>query len=195
MTSEFTRARPRDGATDAVLIRDARPGDAPLIRDLFVAMTAMSRARRFGGARGGLSLAESAAMARGGASGAGLIALESGAPSRAVGLARYEREPGKTSAELAVAVLDGWQGRGVGTQLLARLAVRARADGIDSLWALVHPDNGAMMHVLLEAGGMVTDHYGADGTVIVLRIGDREAGSPPAVEPPTRLVHHKTVGL
>ena len=47
--------------------------------------------------------------------------------SKSVGVARYVRDPERRdSAEIAVAVLEQWQGQGVGKALVRRLAERAR---------------------------------------------------------------------
>jgi RimJ/RimL family protein N-acetyltransferase len=70
-----------------------------------------------------------------------------------VGVARYVRNGERLdSAEVAVAVADHWQGRGVGTELLHRLADRAREEGIARFTALVLADNEAMMHLLDDLG-------------------------------------------
>src|SRR3954447_25475799 len=48
-----------------------------------------------------------------------------------VGVARYDRLPDSTDAEVAFVVSDQWQGTGVGTLLLDHLASRARSEGIE----------------------------------------------------------------
>jgi L-amino acid N-acyltransferase YncA len=70
-----------------------------------------------------------------------------------VGVARYVRSTADRSvAELAVAVVDDWQGRGVGSRLTAALADRARAEGIRSFTALVLADNELMLNLLADLG-------------------------------------------
>ena len=54
----------------------------------------------------------------------------------------------RTAAEIAVTVVDDWQGRGLGTELLTRLSSRARAEGIHRFTALVAQDNMAMAGLL-----------------------------------------------
>src|ERR1039457_3339926 len=59
-----------------------------------------------------------------------------------VGVARYIRlKTDPCVAELAVTVVDDWQGQGVGGRLTEELADRARAEGITSFTALVLADN------------------------------------------------------
>ena len=52
------------------------------------------------------------------------------------------------AAEIAVTIVDDWQGRGLGTELLARLSGRARSEGIHRFTALVADDNTAMAGLL-----------------------------------------------
>jgi RimJ/RimL family protein N-acetyltransferase len=66
------------------------------------------------------------------------------ADGRGVGIARYVRDArDPQAAEIAVTIVDDWQGRGLGTELLARLADRARCEGIRRFTALVSADNAA----------------------------------------------------
>jgi GNAT superfamily N-acetyltransferase len=58
-----------------------------------------------------------------------------------VGVARYIRSDVPTEAEVAVTVIDDWQGRGAATALLDRLVVRARDEGIRHFLALVLSEN------------------------------------------------------
>ena len=62
------------------------------------------------------------------------------------------------SAEVAFEVADAWQGRGVGTILLGAVAERAAAEGIDTLTAIVLPENHAMIHVFRDSGFPVQVH-------------------------------------
>jgi RimJ/RimL family protein N-acetyltransferase len=70
-----------------------------------------------------------------------------------VGVARYVRlddDPGR--AEVAVTVADEWQGRGLGTILLHRLAPLARAAGIESVFGVCLSGNQDMQQLLRELG-------------------------------------------
>ena len=88
-------------------------------------------------------------------------------------MARYVRDTGDPhAAEIAVTVVDDWQGRGsgteifhalksvlkgrgLGTELLARLSGRARAAGIHRFTALVSADNQAAAGLMRGARGDV----------------------------------------
>jgi acetyl coenzyme A synthetase (ADP forming)-like protein len=80
----------------------------------------------------------------------GIVAV-AGAHDEIVGHAMYVAiEPGK--AELALAVADAYQGRGLGTILLGQLAEAASLAGIQVLEAVVRPENHRMLEVLRESG-------------------------------------------
>ena len=66
-----------------------------------------------------------------------------------MGVAWYVRHANDPqTAEIAVTVVDAWQSRGLGTELLAKLADRARAEGIHRFTALVAADNAAVAGLL-----------------------------------------------
>jgi RimJ/RimL family protein N-acetyltransferase/predicted CoA-binding protein len=71
---------------------------------------------------------------------------------RIVAVAEFMRLRDETSAEVAFAVTDELQGRGVGTRLLEQLASRAAATGIERFVAQVLPENAAMLGVFRDAG-------------------------------------------
>jgi RimJ/RimL family protein N-acetyltransferase len=72
---------------------------------------------------------------------------------RSVGVARYVRDnERRDSAEIAISVLETWQGRGVGKALLHCLAARAREEGICRFTAIMLADNRPMRHVLADLG-------------------------------------------
>jgi acetyl coenzyme A synthetase (ADP forming)-like protein len=73
-----------------------------------------------------------------------------------VGVGRYIVD-GKGSAEVAFAVTDEYQGRGIGTILLEHLAAIARAAGIERLVAHVMADNKPMMRVFEDSGFVVEE--------------------------------------
>jgi len=71
---------------------------------------------------------------------------------RIVALASWARLRDPAAAEVAFAVSDALQGRGLGTRLLEQLAARAGSVGIESFLAEVMPENRAMLDVFEHAG-------------------------------------------
>ena len=77
---------------------------------------------------------------------------------------RAPRDPG--TAEVAFAVADAHQGRGVGTRLLEQLAVLPPRAGIERFVAEVLPENRPMLGVFADAGFTISRQL-ADGEVEV----------------------------
>ncbi len=148
---------------EEVLVRPIAPTDAPALQRGLEHLSPRSRHRRFlGTPRIGPSELRyltdvdhrdhEALGAADPATGAGL------------GIARYIRDPGTDSAEVAVTVEDAWQGRGLGTALLTRLAARARAAGIRRFTGLVLAENAPMLALMAKLGDAESTQVG-DGTV------------------------------
>lgn len=74
-----------------------------------------------------------------------------GPPEQIVGHAVFAAAGGE-EAEVAFAVADGYQGRGLGTILLGRLAEIAAAQGIRPFVAFVLFESRAMLNVFRESG-------------------------------------------
>jgi RimJ/RimL family protein N-acetyltransferase len=145
--AEGTPAVLRDGSE--VLIRQVRGSDAPLLADGFARLSARSRQMRFLSPKRSLSAAELRFLTEVDHHDHEAIGALSPADGCGVGIARYIREPGDpTAAEIAVTIVDDWHGRGLGTELLARLSDRARQAGICRFTATVSADNVAMTGLL-----------------------------------------------
>jgi GNAT superfamily N-acetyltransferase len=82
-----------------------------------------------------------------------------------VGAGRYV-VVGAGAAELAFAVIDQYQGRGIGSVLMRHLIAVARQSGLKELVADVLADNAAMLKVFAQSGLPVTTRREA-GTVHV----------------------------
>ena len=81
-----------------------------------------------------------------------MIALDE-ATGEGIGVARYVRNSERPdAAEVAVTVIDDWQGRGLGTLLLEVICARAREDGITTFTALMLTTNKEMMDVITALG-------------------------------------------
>ncbi len=86
-----------------------------------------------------------------------------------IGVARYGRGTDAPDvAEVAVTVADRWQGRGVGTALLKRLAAAADRDGIRRFAASCFASNTEMINLFEELG--MTRRTGYCSGVVELEI-------------------------
>ena len=81
-----------------------------------------------------------------------------------VGVARYDRLPGGDQAELALVVEDRFQGRGLGTALLQRLAAFAHDRGVARLVAVTSPEHQRVRQVVRRAGFETASVY--DGRTV-----------------------------
>ncbi len=137
----------RDGSK--VVIRQVRSADAPLLADGFARLSPESRRLRFLRRKDALSAAELRYFTDVDHHDHEALGALDRAGGRGVGIARYVRDAGDPhAAEIAVTVVDAWQGRGLGSELLAQLSGRARAEGIRRFTALVSADNAAMTALL-----------------------------------------------
>jgi RimJ/RimL family protein N-acetyltransferase len=144
--------RLRDGS--AVLIRPVRPADDGLLADGFARLSDRSRRMRFLGPKEALSAAELRYFTDVDHRDHEALGALDHARGGGVGIARYVRDgDDPRTAKIAVTVIDGWQGRGLGTELLARLSERARQEGIGRFTAAVSADNAAMAGLLRNFGG------------------------------------------
>lgn len=137
----------RDGST--VRVRPAVPDDAPALSEFLAGLSIDSRRYRFFGSVDPEAAAR--AMATAGPGDHALVAV-TGVPPRIIGHAQYLREPGGTAAEVAFTVADAYQGRGLGTLLLAHLSEHAHAAGVEVLDAEVMWDNRRMLDMFRASG-------------------------------------------
>lgn len=88
-----------------------------------------------------------------------------------VGVARYVRAgEGSEVAEVAVVVLDDWQGRGVAGALLDRLVARARENGITRFCAVVQPTNRRIVDTLSRVGPLSVTRRERDATILRIEL-------------------------
>jgi acetyl coenzyme A synthetase (ADP forming)-like protein len=102
----------------------------------------------------------------------GTLADEGG--ERIAAIANYARLRDPAAAEVAFAVEDALQGRGVGTRLLEQLAALAAATGIERFLAIVLPENRPMLRVLEDAGFGATRELSSGEIEVELAISATE---------------------
>lgn len=139
--------RLKDGSH--VLVRPVQTTDAPLMIDGFARLSTNSRRMRFLAGKNALTAKELRYFTdidHRDHEALGAVDVVTG---RGVGVARYVRDADDAHrAEVAITVVDEWQRRGLGSELMVRLARRAQNEGIRRFSALLAADNVAIVALL-----------------------------------------------
>jgi ribosomal protein S18 acetylase RimI-like enzyme len=149
---------------NGLTIRALRDGETPTVAALFARLGDRSRERRFCGAKPRLSDVELATLARVDRDRHVLVGYVDGDPEP-VGIARLVRDG--DAAEIAFAVADAYQSRGVGSVLAGELAADARAAGITHLTATVCGDNPRVLALLKKLGSLDMSWRGGEKDLVV----------------------------
>jgi RimJ/RimL family protein N-acetyltransferase len=164
------------GDGSSALLRPIRAGDRTAIQRGFEEMSEDSRYTRFLSPLPRLSAAQLTYLTD--VDHHDHEAIIASAPDGApMGVARFVRtDPDSDAAEVAVAVVDRYQGRGVATALLERLAERARAEGVQRFTATALATNAEVIELLSRMGPMRTGN--AAGGVVEMEIELPAAAGP-----------------
>jgi ribosomal protein S18 acetylase RimI-like enzyme len=155
--------KPRHGPT--ILVRPLEHGDARTVMAVFEQLSDASRRARFNGAKPCLSRSDLRELASVDERRHALVAYVEGSPIP-VAVARLVRE-GRDSAEIAFAVADAYQHRGIGSALTAELLGDARAAGIRQITALTSSDNRAALALLRRTAKVLDISF--EGTELSVR--------------------------
>lgn len=138
-----------DGAE--VAVRPIRSDDRGQLLDGFDRLSPESRYRRFLSPATGLTAEQLAYLTDVDHHDHEALVAVDVVTGAGVGVARFIRSRDDPQiAEFAVAVIDAWHGRGVGTVLLALLIDRAREEGIERFLGTVLSRNRPMLELLNE---------------------------------------------
>ena len=149
--------RLRDGLE--IHVRPIEPGDAPLLKEAFERLTALTRYKRFLGRLDQLTRVQLRYLTTVDHTDHEALVAVDGESGALVGVARYVRDRSDPDlAEVAVVVTDAWQRRGVASALLERLAERARAAGAERLVARSIAGDHADRALAARAGQVVAAH-------------------------------------
>ncbi len=138
-------------------VRPIRAADRDRLAATFERLSERSRYDRFLGPKPGLSAAELSYLTEIDHRSHEALAAIDPSDGAIVGVARYatpQGEPG--TADMALCVVDLWQGQGIGTMLGRRLLARAAENGIARLTATTFADNRQARTVLRKLGFTTT---------------------------------------
>lgn len=162
-------AQPARASWLALRVRPIRPEDSPLLTDIFARLSPPSRLARFLYPKTTLTETELRYLTDiDHRDHEALIAIRRlrGEP---VGTARFIRDRSDpTSAEVAIAVVDEWQDRGVGSLLAARLMARALRESITQFTALTSARNLSARRLLAKVGDVSV--VARDGATMSYRV-------------------------
>src|ERR1700744_4203440 len=146
---------------DIVRIRQVRPDHAPALARAYAKLGEQSRYRRFFTAMPELpETTLKAAVSVDHVDHEALVAVPL-LSAEIVGECRFIRLPDQPdTAEIGVTVADAWQGRGLGSALLARLCECAAAAWIEDFTAEVLAENRTMLALLPGLGRVETESHG-----------------------------------
>jgi GNAT superfamily N-acetyltransferase len=147
-----------------ITVRPLRNGETAVVQSVFDRLGERSRLLRFGGAKSVLRPGELEALALVDGNHLVLVAWLGTEP---VGIARLVRDG--AVADVAFAVVDDYQNRGIGRVLMDRLAGNARAAGIQELRATMHADNSASLALMRRATQGLRVQYAAGQIEVVGR--------------------------
>ncbi|PZA06151.1 MULTISPECIES: GNAT family N-acetyltransferase [unclassified Meiothermus] len=140
----------KDGRT--ALLRPATPADRPLLVELLSRLSPQARSFRFFSEVSPETGADLLLKQTPGEDKVALLVL-TGEPPRVIATGEYVQEgPGADSAEVAFLVDDWFQGKGLGTLLLERLALIAARRGIRRFHAFTLAENRQMLEVFRSSG-------------------------------------------
>jgi GNAT superfamily N-acetyltransferase len=182
----------RDGSH--VRIRQGRRSDRGLLLRAFQRLSAESRYRRFLAPMPRLPEATVRHLtAIDHHDHEAMIALDE-AGTEALGVARYVRDSERPeAAEVAVTVVDDWQGRGLGTLLLEVISARAREEGVRTFTACMLAQNEEMMDLFQRLGPVqVVDR---EASAVEIEVAIPAAGVAPELRELLRLAAEHEVAV
>jgi GNAT superfamily N-acetyltransferase len=154
----------RDGSV--IHIRAIRANDKLRLLDHFAGLSARTRYFRFFGHKRSLSAGDLARYTElDFTQNVGLAGtLWQNGEECFIGVGRYVRNADPSRAEIALAVLDEYQGAGIGPLLIRHLGFIAHENGITRFEANVRGDNSRMLEVLRKSG-CILNHSDGGGIV------------------------------
>jgi RimJ/RimL family protein N-acetyltransferase len=156
-TTSLTRPLERTSYGEAVELRTLEPGDRASVLEIFAGLGPRSRELRFLTPKPRLSSADLHQLTTVDHHDHVAIVAVSTHQHRPIGIARFVRDPKRPdTADVAVAVVDAWQDRGVGTLLATALTERAREVGVHRFTMVMDQDNEGAVRLLHRTDGEIS---------------------------------------
>lgn len=142
---------------EAVQLRRLESGDRASVLEIFAGLGPRSRELRFLTPKPRLSSADLHQLTAVDHHDHVAILAVSARDGRPIGIARFVRDPGRPdTADVAVAVVDPWQDRGVGTLLVSALTERALEVGVHRFTLVMDQDNEGAVRLLHRTAGDIS---------------------------------------
>ena len=165
---------------DKVFVRPIRPDDEPMMREMFYNFSEQTKYLRYHAALKSMphnkmqvfcTIDYETEMA--------LVGL-SGPPGgeEVVGVGRYMTDAEKTTAEVAFAVQDNWQRKGLGSYFFERLVKIAKDNGIHTFHAYVLVENSGMLKIFHRSGLVVETQTEGDVVRVSMKLPAAAGGTP-----------------
>lgn len=178
-------------SADTGLVRQARQGDADLIREFVCELSPVSQYFRFFASVAPPSSGLLRALCGMGTGSADILLItDGGGAVIGHGMAADVPGPGELATDIGLVIADRWQHRGLGTLLLRTLVGRARSRGVSSLILDVLPSNARMLGIIDRRWPDAPRQRTRDAIVIRPRIAGQPAGAEMPVPAIIGLSHH-----
>jgi GNAT superfamily N-acetyltransferase len=155
---------------DGILLRPLGYGERNPVLEVFAGLSERSRRMRFLGSKPRLLESDIAHLVDVGSSGHEAVVAIDHESDRTVGLARFVRDDASPEAEIAFAVVDEWQGRGLGKRLVEELRAVAVEQGILRFRALIAQANKPAFALVRGLGDELSRRYEDGNVELVVRL-------------------------
>ncbi len=160
---------------ESVLVRPVRMSDEEGLQDLFYRLSNESAYHRFMAHKASYPHAEMQELVDSNyAQSFGMVVCDPGTGTL-VAMARYDMDPATLLGDIAFAVRDDWQRRGVGSCLMRRMCEAARQNGLAGFRADVLAGNQGMLMIFQKSGLCVQSWF--DGAAYHLEMRFEASGA------------------
>jgi RimJ/RimL family protein N-acetyltransferase len=155
---------------DGIVLRPLLAGERSAVLEVFAGLSERSRRLRFLGSKPRLLESDLRYLVDVGCCGREAVVATEPETGRVLGIARFVRDRDAPEAEIAFEVVDDFQGRGLGKQLVAELRALALEQGILRFRALIAHGNRAATALMRGLGEVLVQRYEDGAIELVVRL-------------------------